>query len=82
MQTNLRDIIQRSNKRVATLEPRRHTCLLTITQWDDYHLLLKRPELESLGSHLHGGCWDRQEVVLLQLGRPLSGRNGALLGSL
>lgn len=81
MQTYLRDRIQHSNKRVAMLEPRRHTCLSIISLWDDYYLLLKRPE-RSLGSHPHGGYWDRQVVVPLQLGWPLSGRNGALLGSL
>ena len=37
-------------------------------EYSDY-LLSERPVLESLGCHLHDGCQDRQEEVLLRPGQ-------------
>ena len=68
--TNLRDIIQDSEERIAILESNRHTSLITSLQKDG--LLLERLELGSLLSHPHVCCQGRQEGVLLQPGWVLS----------
>jgi hypothetical protein len=79
--TNLYDIVQNSNERVAILVPRRQVYPLHHLTQEEY-LPLNHLEFVTLVSHPPDGYQGRQEGVLLQPGGVWSKRTCVLLGSL
>ena len=79
IQTNLNDIVQSTNERVATLEQRRHPSF-AFTQ-KDYLLSKHLEELGSLVPRPLDYCQDRQEEIQPQFAGVWSRTRCALLGS-